>query len=833
MKNIRARAAATFASVLIFSTAAVAVPAEASVTVTPGVEHDTSKGVSSSVNRLTIDMTKPGVSVEALTNDPINSLLRTSALSKKLSYDGHQIVGSINGSIFHMGRPMNPTNTKMPAYLLMRDGEVNTYGVIEDTRDKYMNRPSAFAVTKEGKGHIGLFGYAAQFTGGGITSPITSINKQYREANEVVLYTDTFSYEQTRQNEYGLEVVLTGFSKSFEEGYNLGDTVQATVGNIYRGEKGVQIPKDGAVISVHGTENVAKFGSLKKGEKVSLNINLTEPWNDAKFVLASGPLLVQNGKVDLEMDPKSSRANEIAPRTAVATNADGSEVYLITVDGRSSVSRGMKLPEFANYLVSIGAYNALNLDGGGSTTMALRQRGAQYPTVINRLSDGAERAVSTILSAVSYEKTGAPYHMNANISASSVPVGGRAKVTVNWATDMNFHPVNVTAGQLQYSVEGGIGTVSASGEFTATKTGKGTVTVRLGNASQSFPVEVKQVGTNGMIHGFEDSSAWKAESARAKTSLRFDGSKSPVKEGRNALSLQYDFTGQSGTSASYAVTNSIKLASKPEQLGLWVFGDGAKHWLRGIIQDATGKEYTIDFTEQGGLDWIGWRYVTAKMPAAAVSPISVKKIYITEPLETNKNKGTIYLDRLIADYDGKHIEPPFNDIALDHWHLGEITMAVENGWINGYPDGTYRPAAHITRDHAAVLISRALGRKGNVVDADPFHDVSKDYGYAGEIALMKELGIMTGDSTGNFNPHSKLSRAQMAKILQQTYNLQPKPPVPEISDVDKDNWSYGPISTIASHGLTVLGEKGDFRPNSYVSRSQFAAFIARAESMKN
>ncbi|MET3575396.1 phosphodiester glycosidase family protein [Bhargavaea ullalensis] len=830
MKSMKATAAATFASIILLSSAAV--PAQArTFTVTPGVEYDSETGQKPGANRLTIDMQKPGVSVEALTNDPIDSLLQTSVLSKKLSIEGHQIVGSINGSIFHINPKYNPLNKGMPAYLLMQDGEVNTYGAIEKDRDQFMNRPSAFAVTKEGKGHIGLFGYDAEVSVNGIPTTIDSINKQQREENEIILYTDTFSYRDTHQNKYGMEIVLNGFSKPFEEGYKLGDQVQATVASVGPGGY-TAIPEGGAVLSIHGPENVQRFSGLKKGEQVSLKINLTKPWNDAKFVLASGPLLVQNGKVKLEMDPKSARANEIAPRTAVATNADGSEVYLITVDGRSSVSRGMKLPEFAQYLVSIGAYNALNLDGGGSTTMAVRERGAQYPVVFNRLSDGAERRVSTILSAVSYEATGTPVFLDAKISSSSVAKGGRAKVSVNWATDRNYHPVKVDAAKLQYSVEGNIGTISANGDFTASNTGKGTVTVRYGNASKSFPVEVLKAEPNGMVTGFERAADWKAESVRAKTALRFDGPKSPVKEGKTSLGLQYDFTGQKGTSASYAVTNSINLASKPERLGLWVFGDEAKHWLRGTIKDGAGKEYTIDFTEQGGLDWDGWRYVTANLPAGAVSPISVQKFYVAEPLDNNKNKGTIYLDRLIADYDGRHVEQPFNDIPLDFWHINEIRMAVENGWINGYPDGTYRPADHITRAHAALLISRTLGRKGSVVNEDPFKDVSKDYGYAGEIALMKELGIMTGDENGNFKPQAKLSRAQMAKVLQQTYKLQPKNPVPEISDIDKNNWSYGPISTIASHGLTVLGENNTYRPNSFVSRTQFAAFIARAESME-
>lgn len=830
MSRMKAVFSSALASVMILSVTAM--PAEAAqVTVTPGVEHSSGASLGSYIHRLSVDMTRPGVSVEALTNDPMDKLLTTSVLSRNHSREGHTVVGSINGSFFHMGS-VNPLNYKMPAYLLMRDGLVNTYGVIENDPNEYMNVPSAFAVTKDGHGHIGEFGYDATVMAGGKVHPITSVNKRMREANEVVLYTDSYSYRQTRQNEFGMEIVLTNFNNSIEEDYRLGRTVEATVSGIYHKEKGVEIPEGGAVLSIHGNQNILDFGGVKIGDKLALNVGLTAPWNEAEFVLASGPLLVQDGQVDIEMKSTSDRFRTRSPRTAVATNRDGSEVFLVTVDGRNAGgSQGMTMSEFAQYLKSIGAYNALNLDGGGSTTMAVRPRGYQYPIVVNRPSDGAERAVSTILSAISYEATGAPAHMSASISSTAVPKGGRAKVTVDYVTDINFHPVKVDASKLTYSVEGNIGNVSSDGTFTATAPGKGTVTVSMGNASKSFPVKVTALPGNTMIHGFNDASVWKSESARAKSTLRFDGEKAPKKEGANALSLQYDFTGTKGTSASYAVTDSIKMNVRPERLGLWVYSDGANHWLRASIHDGTGKEYTIDFTEQGGLNWTGWKYVTATLPETAVSPISVKKLYVAEPSDSNKNKGTIYFDRMIADYNGNHVEQLFNDVGFNYWAINEISKAVENGWINGYIDGTFKPESNLTRAHAAVLISRALGKTGKAVTTNPYPDVKKTHPYAREIVLMRELGIMQGDtSSGKFNPNANLTRAQMAAVLDRAYELEVKGAVPKIQDVPQSYWAYGHVAALATNGLTTLSE-GQYRPNEFVRRSQFAAFLVRAEQL--
>lgn len=831
MKIIKVVCASALASMMILATAIGSAEAR-QVTVTPGVEHISGAAQGSNIHRLAVDMTRQGVSIEALTNEPINQLLPTSALSRKHSREGNTIVGSINGSFFHMGS-VNPLNYKMPAYLLMQDGVVNTYGVIEHDPNEYMNVPSAFAVKRDGRGHIGKFSYQANVTANGSKHPITSINKRLREANEVVLYTDSYSYRQTRQNEYGMEIVLTNFNGSIEEDYRLGRTVEATVSGIYHKKKGVEIPEGGAVLSIHGSDNILNFSGIKIGGKLSLSVGLSAPWNDAEFVLASGPLLVQNGNVDITMNSSSDRSRFPAPRTAVATNRDGSEVFLVTVDGRGAGgSKGMTMPEFAAYLKSIGAYNALNLDGGGSTTMAVRPRGDQYPIMVNRPSDGKERAVSTILSAISYEHTGSPAYMSASISNSTVAIGGRAKVVVDYVTDYNFHPVKIDKSKLSYSVEGNIGTISSDGTFSATAPGKGTLTVRLGNAAKSFPIEVLALPENSMIHGFNHSSVWEPKSVRAKTTLRFDGAKAPKKEGANALSLQYDFTGTTGTSASYAVTDQLKMNVRPERIGLWVYGDGAKHWLRAVVQDGTGNDHTINFTEQGGLDWVGWKYVTAELPALAVSPISIEQIYITEPSDLNKNKGTIYIDRMIADYNGKHIEQLFNDVKHNYWAINEIRSAVDNGWINGFIDGTFKPESNLTRAHAAVLISRTLGRTGEVVLTDPYPDVNKNHPYAKEIVLMRKLGIMQGDpSTGKFNPNANLTRAQMAAVLDRTYKLEVIGTVPTIVDVPSSNWAYEYVAALATNKVTILNQ-GKYRPNEYVRRSQFAAFLYRAEQIK-
>ncbi|MEO3816622.1 phosphodiester glycosidase family protein [Plantactinospora sp. B24E8] len=81
------------------------------------------------------------------------------------------------------------------------------------------------------------------------------------------------------------------------------------------------------------------------------------------------------------------------PRTAVGFSADGRTMYLVTVDGRQADSRGVTLTELGRMMADLGAHHALNLDGGGSSTLLAREPGQSTVRVENSPSDGTERAV--------------------------------------------------------------------------------------------------------------------------------------------------------------------------------------------------------------------------------------------------------------------------------------------------------------------------------------------------------------------------------------------------------------------------------------------------------
>ncbi len=106
-------------------------------------------------------------------------------------------------------------------------------------------------------------------------------------------------------------------------------------------------------------------------------------------VVSGRPHIVVNGTVRTFSDSFCTTRH---PRTAAGLSSDGKTLILAVVDGRQTASVGMTCTELGNLMRGLGAHDALNLDGGGSSTMYVSGRG-----VVNRPSDGSERVVANHL----------------------------------------------------------------------------------------------------------------------------------------------------------------------------------------------------------------------------------------------------------------------------------------------------------------------------------------------------------------------------------------------------------------------------------------------------
>lgn len=115
-----------------------------------------------------------------------------------------------------------------------------------------------------------------------------------------------------------------------------------------------------------------------------------------RMAITGNAFLVRGGKI------KAVDDREMHPRTAIGIDRDAKTLLFLVVDGRQKFSRGYTMVELAKKMIELGAEEALNLDGGGSSTMMAKGRGGLLK-VINRPSDGFQRSVANGIE-ITYKK---------------------------------------------------------------------------------------------------------------------------------------------------------------------------------------------------------------------------------------------------------------------------------------------------------------------------------------------------------------------------------------------------------------------------------------------
>jgi exopolysaccharide biosynthesis protein len=209
---------------------------------------------------------------------------------------------------------------------------------------------------------------------------INGLNRP-RADDELIIFTPEF-HRTTLTNPDGLEVIVR----------------RGRVTEIRELQGSSAIPADGFVISASGSvrewvrQNLGKRGSVRLSLKISpLETDQKEEWQKATNIIGGGPQLIKDSRVEITNTAEKilpAFVSDLHPRTAIAKLKSG-ELLLVTVDGRQTASVGMSLTMLADLLIEFGATDAINLDGGGSTAMVIRNK------LVNKPSDTTgERPVS-------------------------------------------------------------------------------------------------------------------------------------------------------------------------------------------------------------------------------------------------------------------------------------------------------------------------------------------------------------------------------------------------------------------------------------------------------
>ncbi|MCJ0874793.1 phosphodiester glycosidase family protein [Streptomyces sp. AP-93] len=183
--------------------------------------------------------------------------------------------------------------------------------------------------------------------------------------------------------------------------------------------------------------------------------------------------------------------NAAAPRTAVGFSGDGRRARLVTVDGRQRDSGGLTLTALGRLMHRLGAHEALNLDGGGSSTLLAALTGETALTVENSPSDGRQRPVPNglVLTAPAGSGRAAGYRIE--------PVGGAARAFPGLTRtlratphDAHLGPVPARGAAPGWSLPEGGGRIDPAGGLRASAPGPVQVRAELGAARGALRVDV-------------------------------------------------------------------------------------------------------------------------------------------------------------------------------------------------------------------------------------------------------------------------------------------------------------------------------------------------------
>ena len=423
---------------------------------------------SQAVNIVEVEIGNPVITFEsALSNGRVAGLERTSSQAQNHSVDGHRVVAAINGDVW---AGFSNDMEHAPNGLHVEAGELITAGPA--------GRPT-FGVGADGRPVIGSPLVAVTLTTSlGIQHVINRVN-QLRRPGEAVLYTPQFG-SRTSTAASGVDILIGGLALPLRTSGGWTGIVSQT----RPAEGGGPIDPGTVVLTVPATSPLV---GLIPGETVSFASTVTAGWESIQHAVGGREWIVRDGVTSIS--PRPASADEIHPRSAIGITADN-RLILATVDGRQpGWSAGIRLPELAELMLSRGAVVALNLDGGGSTSLAIRRAGTNGAVLVNRPSDGSERAVTNSIQVISNAPTGPLATLNVQPGTRTVYRNAALDFTAS-GMDSAYNPVPLGGGQLAWSVSPALGTIDAAGHFVATTPGTGQVIASANGVSGAANITV-------------------------------------------------------------------------------------------------------------------------------------------------------------------------------------------------------------------------------------------------------------------------------------------------------------------------------------------------------
>jgi len=327
-----------------------------------------------SINIIEIELKNKYVNIDL--QKPDDSLFGKATVSNMVQDEiakKKRVIAGINASFWE--------SDKRPVGLFINKGMLYTKN----------NERSSLIKTKEGKFIISKTNLDISLEFKKEKVKIDNVNGK-DEADKIVVYTSVFTNEITlKDNEIGI-LVKIGNHKFIPPNNIKGKIVKFL-------ETGQKItPKKNTVVLIGNKDSLTFLKDAKRKNKVKFNINILTPpplsppligeglgkGDEIEFAVTGAPQIVKDGQnIYQGIDEKlpESFINTMHPRTGCGITNNNETIYWVVIDGRQrNFSIGVSLDEFAQLFLKLGSYNAINLDGGGSSSMVVDNQIANSPS---------------------------------------------------------------------------------------------------------------------------------------------------------------------------------------------------------------------------------------------------------------------------------------------------------------------------------------------------------------------------------------------------------------------------------------------------------------------
>lgn len=713
---------------------------------------------------------------------------------------------------------------------------------------------------EDGTAFVADLGIYTTATFGEYIVEVTHINKYCQNSTQVLtLYTDAFD-TTTRAQPNTINILLS----VPDEKLQIGNTVTATVEDIIYENGSVAIPAGKMVLTLNmdGNQWIKQLlQTLQIGDTVEIQSEATtnpELWNTAYNALGSeGKQLIKNGEIQSGFEAGA------APRTAVGITESGSVIFYV-LDGRQQgYSYGAKQETIAKRMLELGCTDAINLDGGGSTSIAGVYPGSDTASVFNSPSEGSLRQVTNFIFLQNMqEATGVLDKLYIYPQSQNMLAGSSVQIETK-AVDTSFYAMPEPQ-EITYSIKSGSGIVSQNGTVTAGADG-GTLIVQAEGGGVTGTVSYTIVDT-------PDITVYNAQNSKEITSIA---------ETRGTEINLYAAASQNGlelTAQSEQFHWELSSAEIGEitQDGKLTLSDniGAAGVIR-ITAGKTTKEIPVEVTgdtnapdlypyseirEEDGTLFVDMYSYNAEFNQEAcailldgndittadtmeVSAIDAQHIQYRYPLDTGSHKVTV-LSALQSGYKALHTwytlaesdrENPFDD-TQKHWAKGYIQYMHRAGVVNGIIEGNrlyFEPDTPITRSAFAVMMANFLGidpEEYADVDLTVFADSDSIPAWSeNAVKAMYSMGIISGSLDNGklyFNPLKQITRAEIMAILART--LPDELRVADLEYADRKSipgWAKDAAGILTNAGLVSGYTDNTIRPQNPVTRAEAAVML--------